>query len=414
VNRTLIPTDDNTLDLLKDYTITNGRNYDVLIKIQDNHITAKTLQQLVEDPTCRVSSKICYEYSQSFPWIDRNNLKETVFKDWIAPSFYLNFKENNGTITVQELPQHTISLEEYIKTAKNRVEANMKHILDTSSDLILLYSRGIDSLLLLSYLMKYNRLKDTRLVHLGDTANQQSFVDLSLEKQLGFNIDTIFINQNIVMQYANQSNPFKFKMFLNHALAKQFKNKTLLIGYDGNSVLMHKWEWVKRLGKPTTKKNNYVKSCDTVDWSQSTDLHHHTISMIEPYGRNWNNPKDFSRTVSPISDVELMRMLPFVDIRNMDPNFVGDAVMIRDMIHDNVGDALDSLIHSETVTWLAPILTQSVNTELLDETALTINIKRRVDVRGVTELLRRIDGAKLDKKINFADLLSIKYINYFQ
>lgn len=413
VNRHFIPTDQNTLILLKDYTVTNGRNSDVLIKIEKNHITAKTLTQLMQDPTCRVDLKLCYNYSAVFPWTSHVNLKETVFKGWNAPSFYLNFKEQNSIIVVSTIPQHTISLQSYINIAKNKIEENMKKILDSSKDLVLLYSRGVDSLLLLSYLIKYDRLKDTKLIHCGNTATKTPYLNFSLEKKIGIDIDTIYMPNEVVIEYANQTNPFEFRMCQAHWIAEKFKDKTVLIGYDGNSVLMHKWEWVKRLGLPVTDTNCYVDSCDTIDWSTPTDLDHHTISMIEPFGRSWSNPEKFDNMLSPISDPELMRMLPFIDIRTMNPNFIGNAEMIRTMIYETVGTIFDELIVAENVTWAVPTMHQLINTDRLLESVLTVDIKRRVDMNGIASLLQRVDQAREKKVIDFRCLLSIKYINYF-
>ena len=420
VKKILNPTDENTLNLLSDYTMTNGRNYDVLIKIENDTITAKTLEQLIEDTNVKLHDKICYTVD-NFPWIDPAQLEETIFIDWTAPSFYDRFRAENNKIIVEQLEQHTIPLKDYIDLAKNKVEQNMKHILDNSNNLIMLYSRGIDSLLVLSYLIKYDRLKDTRLIHCGHGPSNKSFIDYNLEKKLGIDVETLFFRHDDIVKYANQPNPFKFRECISRWVLEQFNNDTIITGYEGNSVLMHKWEWVKRLGTPITEQNIYVQDCLNIDWWKPTDLNHHTITFIEPYSRNWNNPKEFGRMLSPISDLELMKILPFVDIRGMDPNFIGDAIMIRDMIYSNVGNKLNSLINKETITWNRPIFEQDIDVDKLNNDAINIKIlrdstrvgiKRISNIKGVANLIREIDKAKKSKKINVRLLMIIKYINY--
>jgi len=415
VKKKFIPTDNITIELLKNYTITNGRNYDVLIRVNNDHITARTLEQLIQDSACKVDHMICHS-PETFPWVDHTHLKHTVFKDWVAPSFYITFKESHGSIITETLPQHTIPLEQYIQTARNKIENNVKNLFNNSKNMMLLYSGGIDSILLISYLIKYNRLKDTPLIYCynenADNTVQQDRFDL--EKSLGLNIEVINISKKILIDYANQSDPFKFNNYQSYWLAETFKDKTILIGNEGNSVLLHKWEWLKRLGKPATKKNIYVTSCyDQIDWNKSIDLDHNTISFIEPYSRSWNNGEDFAHMLSPISDVSLMQMLPFVDIRNMNPNFVGDAELIRTMIYNNVKHELDSLITTENFNWGICNGSENLQIKDIDNKMLDINFKKRIETKGLIHMKHKIDRAKLDGHIEPRCLLGLKYINYF-
>jgi hypothetical protein len=415
VKKKFIPTDNITIELLKNYTITNGRNYDVLIRVNNDHITARTLEQLIQDSACKIDHRICHS-PETFPWVDHTHLKNTFFKDWTAPSFYVHFRESQGFIITETLPQHTIALEQYIQTARNKIENNVKNLFNNSKNMILLYSGGIDSILLISYLIKYNRLKDTLLIYCynenADNIIQQT--QFHLEKSLGLNIESINVSKQVLIDYANQPDPFKFRNYQSHWVAEKFKNKTILIGNEGNSVLFHKWEWLKRLDKPVTKKNIYVTSCyDSVDWSTPIDLDYNTISFIDPYSRSWNNGGDFAHMLSPISDVSLMQMLPFVDIRNMDPNFVGDARLARTILYDNVKHELDSLITTENINWGICDSSQNLQIKDIDKNMLDINFKKRIETKGLIHMKHKIDRAKIDGHIEPRYLLALKYINYF-
>jgi len=224
VKQILNPTDENTLNLLSDYTMTNGRNYDVLIKIENDTITAKTLEQLIVDPEIRISAQICYN-AMSFPWLDHTNLRETFFNGWVAPSFYDRFQKEKDKIIVERLEQHTIPFNDYVKIAENKIEKNIKSILDSSKQIVMCYSAGIDSILLLSYLIKYDRVKDTHLVHTGNNLTKKPFTNFSLENKLGLKIDTFFITQDAITKYVNQSNPFMLKECVNYCVQDYFKNQ---------------------------------------------------------------------------------------------------------------------------------------------------------------------------------------------
>lgn len=401
--------------------MTNGRNYDVLIKVENNNITAKTLEQLDLNSDCYLSDRLCY--SMTYPWITYDHLKPTVFEQYEAPSFYHRYKRENDKIIIEELKQHTIPMEEYIVLANNKIEQNMKNFLDRSKKIVLLYSRGIDSLLLLSYIIKYNRLKDTRLIHIGDSVNKKSYIDTTLEKKLGIDIELMFFDYDFLYKNITTTDPFYCREILYHWLVEKFKDSAILNGDEGNSVLFHKWEWVKRIGKPVTKKNLYTFECENIDWSTPTDLNYHTISLIYPKSRHWNND-NLKNIYAPISDLELLKMLPFIDIRNLDPNFVGDAVMVRNMIKNNVGDMLNHLISSTTLSWGSPLYKDSVDMKKINIAGCSLEIDRykNKDIlklkqkfkhpAGLSSLLKRIDEAKITGEILYKDVIVLKFLNY--
>ena len=416
---TLTPTDQNTRDLLKDYTITNGYNDKVLLKIEDNHITAKTVEQLINDPTQPISHRVCY--GVLFPWMDHDHLKDTVFIGYSAPPFYNRYKEENNKITVERLEQNTISMEEYTIISKHKIEQNIKHLLDTKKDITLFYSRGIDSLLLLSYLMKYDRVKDTRLIHLGDRISKKPFMDTSIEKQTGFNIETHFVDDEFIYSGFNQSNPFKLRELIFYWVAERFKNSLILCGNEGNSVLFHKWEWVKRIGRPVTMTSCYTKECLNINWNTPTDLDYHTISFIEPRSRSWNS-NDLKDIHCPISDMELLRMLPFIDVRNLDTNFIADASMVKNIIRDNVGNKLDFLMTTQTESWNRPVYDETFDTKKIDPIYLKIdalkkenqgNIRRIVRPMGIIHIRNKIQQGLNENRLSFRDIACMKLINYF-
>ena len=415
VQNKFIPADSITIELLNNYTVVNSRNYDVLIRVVNDRITARTLEQLIQDPLCKVDHMICHS-PDIFPWMDPKHLKHTVFKEWVAPSFYTHFTESSGRINARALDQHVIPFEQYVSMARNKIEQNVKSLFDNSKNMMLLYSGGIDSLLLISYLIKYDRLKDTPLVYcynetLSESSQRSAF---ELEKQLGLEIELIKVSEDTLISYANQGNPFKFRNYQSHWIAERFRDKTILIGNEGNSVLFHKWEYLKRLGQAPQRKDIYVTSCfDQLDLSTPIDLAHNTISFIEPRSRSWNNKEEFGHVISPISDTSLMKMLPFVDIRGLHPDYVGDAELIRSMIRDNVKDTLDPLITTENFNWGVVSTKENIDIKKLDEKVLDIEFKKRIETKGLIHMKNKIEQAKIDGHVEPRCLLALKYINYF-
>ena len=167
--KTYTPTDQNTKDLLKNWTRKNGQLWEIFLKYgPDNTITAKTLEQIEQDTNTTVKTKGRINF-QCYPFIEKHNIKETIFHGWESSTFYQNFQLNSeGLIEVRDLPRNTIPYEEFEKFAVEKLDKKIKDFIDSHDDIVLMYSQGIDSILLMAYLHKYNALGKTELVYVNN------------------------------------------------------------------------------------------------------------------------------------------------------------------------------------------------------------------------------------------------------
>jgi len=83
--------------------------------------------------------------------------------------------------------------------------------------------------------------------------------------------------------------------------------------------------------------------------------------------------------------------LPFVDIRNLDPNFIANATMVRKMIYNNVGNKLDHLIR-QTPIWNNTVYDQLIPLKNIDDNVLDISVKNRVNIRGLPIIIKNINN----------------------
>lgn len=452
------PTDQNTKDLLKDWTRKNGQNWELFLRYGSNNtITAKTLKQIEEDPETTFKTKNRIN-CQNYPFYDKHNIKDTVFNDWESSTFYQNFKLNaDGLIEVSELPRNTIPYKDYEALAIEKIEKNMKHFIDSNEDIVLMYSQGIDSILLMAYLMKYNALDRTELVYVNNTAplhkleknkgqiihpfwqwrfdnpdepneepvNKKSFVsneknilkfdnnlDLSFEQTLGFKkITQLNMNEETLIKWANTEDAESFFNYQSYEVAEQFKGRPILIGFEGNSVLFHKWEWIRRIGKPIPKDDNYyTQTANAIDWGKEWDNDWAVITWYNPKQRGWDN-KTLQHEYSPISDSELMSLLPFVDLESIDPLEVANSTLVKKMIRSLVGDKFDHLIIKEGNNWmnfwnLARIPLSKVKPEFLK-----LYVNRKSNLHNVAHCKKALMQAKEIDWIFAVDLLQMKFTN---
>lgn len=438
--KTYIPTDQNTKDLLKNWTRKNGQNYELFIRYgSDKTITAKTLKQIEQDPTTTFKSNRRINF-QCYPFLFKHDYKETVFDDWESSTFYQNFKLNSdGLIEVNELPRNTISYDDYEKYAIKKIESNIKNFIDSNDDIVLMYSQGIDSILLMAYLEKYNALSKTELVYVNNSepvkkpithdnnvvhpywAHRFTFeddilasrnLDLSFEKTLGFKkVTEIKMNENTLKKWASSIEPEPFNNYQSYEVAEQFKDRPMLVGFEGNSVLLHKWEWIRRIGKriPTDEKY-YTNTINNIDWSLDWNNDWNIITYITPETRGWNC-EAIKNEYSPISDFELMSMLPFIDTETIDPLDVANATMIKKMIHQMVGDKFDHLIVKEGNNWMNFWTLARIPVSKLDPENLNLYVNKKSNLHNVSFCKKALQVAKRTGWIFASDLLQMKFTN---
>ena len=471
--KTYTPTDQNTKDLLKNWTRKNGQLWEIFLKYgPDNTITAKTLEQIEQDTNTTVKTKGRVNF-QCYPFIEKYNIKETIFHGWESSTFYQNFQLNSeGLIEVRDLPRNTIPYEEFEKFAVEKLDKKIKDFIDSHDDIVLMYSQGIDSILLMAYLHKYNALGKTELVYVNNQEpdyepimvdgeiflplwNKNPYIetywkdrlsnptleyknhhenkhnpnkshvlsegailkfdnnlDLSFEKTLGFKkVTELKMNEDTLIKWANNRDPEPFFNYQSYEVAEQFKDRPVIIGHEGNSVLFHKWEWVRRIGKHIPiDENYYTKTVNGIDWDLEWDNDWGIITLFQPKQRGYDN-KDIGNEFTPISDFELMSMLPFIDTETIDPLDVANATMIKKMIHQMVGDKFDHLIVKEGNNWMNFWTLARIPVSKLDPENLNLYVNKKSNLHNVSFCKKALQVAKRTGWIFASDLLQMKFTN---
>jgi phenolic acid decarboxylase len=407
-----IPADLTTEQLLYNYQRINGWNYDVFVKINGDVIQARTIEQLRND------SKVKIKFiNNHFPFKESINFYQTSWEGFTATSFYEKFYLSDGYIYKKNIPQKTIELSDYIKRAKITLENNFLKIIKRHSgkNIVLCYSKGIDSLLLLSYLIKHNLVNKTKLVMIenqfysvGSNKLDDPNYDFTKERKLGLTVETLKIDQKMYLPYINQPCPFLLFNYQQSIIANAFKNDLVLTGFEGNSVLLHTDRWLWQLGKTPTKKNLYEKD---ITFIENKDKRFLFLSHIRPNSRSWHNQL-YSNIESPITDLSLLGELPFIKIDDVDPNWVANAELSRELIHDNVGTLLDELITNSGRTWVNRQAQLTIPLEDVDPEQLIIKSSKQVDVHLLAKLIQARREQVKKNVVSINVLERIKLINY--
>jgi len=406
------PKNEKTKILLNDYIRKNGQVYDIFINIENDVIEAETLQGLMSNPKIKINRSF-YQYPVRFPFSNFNLNSGTMFEGWEATSFYEKFYYDGNYINRLEVPKQTLSLNDYVLLVEKNLEDFFSNFFKENKTFVLSYSRGIDSLLLLSYVMKYGMLKNCFIVNIDFPGIDHNFsLDLNVEKNLGLDINKIEFNKKNLLSYINQSDPLKFYSMQDYFLVDSFKDINILSGYDGNSVLLHKWEWIHRIGRGSfsTVKNFYTTSVlDWINYIIPRDIDNDMITIVPPFSRHWNNP-ELKNLISPISNIQLMELLPFIKIKDIDPIIIAEAAVPKKIIQKNVGSALDELIINENNNFENFWRDYHVDHNDIDPKELKFKISKRV-VPAINYSKRELEAQIQNNKINISRLLSVKFNN---
>lgn len=352
----LKPTDENTKKLLDGYVARNGDCWSerVYVKYDRDTITAKTLSQL------EATEELVYSNASFYPFMFKDHFKQTCFKDFEGTTYYQKFRVDQDLIHIENLDRHTITLDQYVELAMRRIDDNIKAFLDTYDKFYLAYSQGIDSIMLMAAIMYYDRVRDCTLLTIKNQWYDESTSgpwNFDKERSLGFNTEKLIITQKDFLDTLKHKGAVAAWNYQHHAM-EGFSDK-ILYGHEGNSVLMHKWEWLKHIGYQGDVNDQYCsidqQHYDSFDDSLAAvyEQHGHEMPSLDYlwYTRVQHDSRPCKLNI-PIADQELMRMLPFIDHETIRPDFIKDAQLVRMMTHHYVGDLLDQTIVSSDTGWI--------------------------------------------------------------
>jgi hypothetical protein len=396
--------DDTTRLLLSNFK-QKEFNKKIFVKIKNQSITARTTDQLINDSEC-LSKKIYYNPTY-FPLISRDDIRTgTAWKDWQYPNFDTCFDYKNNKIIIDTVHKNKISIDQYIQKLEKILDNNISEIFKNNKNLklFLCYSRGIDSILILSYLIKKKLQDKVILINFSNLISSKKNNTFDLEKKLGFKVETIKLGLDELIAACNTGEHEIAICYTTYTLLNLYKNCAFIFGFHGNQSLLHKKIFLEQINKDVSKKG-YCSSLN--DWKTTknpTPLEEHCL-LIKPWHKldGMNGCKIFT----PLGNEEIFEMVRSIAWSDVDPHLVGDAKVARQIINDNVGNLLDSVILEEDTSESDNIIGDlEIPMEKLDKELFNIQEKNCHDKEGYNWLLLEYGRAKEKSSIKLNTLLS--------
>jgi hypothetical protein len=402
------------------------------VRIIDDAIEIKYYNELT---SCPLSDKIYY-MPNGWPGYNGYDIREgSMYNDYFVPTNAFKFIVDQETVRV-ETDTTTVSLDSYVDTLYNQIQLEIKNIYSQHNHVVLSYSGGIDSIVLLSYIMNLGLLdKTTLLTHVNQVSApgttlfeenaEKKLAYAQLTKELGSTCRNIVLNTVTPQDLVNTINRTKSYVHTraytaSHAL-QQFNNTAFLYGWGGNQALLHKDIFLDQilintnsieatkstLVNQLSKANYYSQGLQNYDVNKTpTPLEYHLLMI-----RGWIELDGFqgNRVYHPIgTNFEQCRQ---IDFKNLDPSVILDAQVAREIVKRNVGSRLDDSIVVESLNDGDACVQTWFNTDQIDSMILTIPQHSKHDIEGLAWLERLCKEPQIELNTVISILLQQKIYN---
>jgi hypothetical protein len=326
----------------------------------------KHMSKLIYQPV----KEYIYTSAVSYPFTTRLDFTQgSFYQNYVIPSPAYKFIASDTNVTVSS-NRKKISLDTYLTQLDQAITDQIASIYRTHSSVVLSYSGGIDSMVLLSYIIAGGFLsRTTLLTHnnlfqdsthpaiISNDPRRVAAMDAALDMATdqGAKVFKLDITDQDFVDIFNTRDFNHLRCYTVSKALSCFNNTAFLYGHHGNQALLHKDIFIDQLllqgtiGKievqnAVDKNDYYVTSAANYDVNSRTPLEHHPLLMLP-----WHELSGYqgNTVYSPLGFMlESVRDIDFTTVTLDD---ILNANAGRKLITKNVGSALDHLIIAEGV-----------------------------------------------------------------
>lgn len=397
--------DELTAKLFNNFQQKDIQEKNTLFKIKNNTIFAQTVQGLITNKE-PLSENFFYQ-STYFPLIKRDDARAgTAWLDWHFPNFDTIFFYDNKKIIMRKKLRKKIKIREYVKKLKNILDHNIDNMFKKliGKKTFLCYSRGIDSTLILSYILKNELQNKIDILNFTNSIGDNLPLDLQEEKKLGFEVTHINLGMDDLIDAINTLDPDVVSCYCSYSLMQKFKNCNFIFGYHGNQTLLHKKIFLEQINKDI-KESGYCTSLNGWTATENPIPLSECVLFIKPWHKldGINNNSIFA----PLGNDENFELVRDIDWYDIDPHLISDAKIAREFINGNVENKLDFAISNENIKDLDCVIGDLlIPIAKIRKEIFEIDNKSFMNEKGFCWLISEYDSAKKSKYIKFNSLLS--------
>lgn len=409
------------------------RNHDLDLNkflIKDDHIVT----DIAELKSHQLSREIYFRPSYAPLVSEADADLGSCFNGYSIPTASFSYQVNDSGIScVKHEPE--LDLESYIRLTHQDIGHKIQHVYQRHKQVTLAYSGGIDSMVLLSFIMAYDLLPRTNVVcvenHTQTSTNaMHNHADnkqrvLSLLHKFKTKINSTAWHDIALEDLAYSFNHGKLehlKCYTTHAILRRYHDCAFLFGYHGNQILLHKPLFVDELilqGKVSdtdagtylsNTKNYYTQCLRLYDCAKEKIGVDRTHFLKKPWslmdGINGNT------IYAPIGSARTFDLLRDLDFGSVSLPVIADALVARHMIGLNVGTELDEFIGVESLKDMDNLQDSMIPVDLLDPSCLTVPEGLNHHPEGLDWITEQIAQAHATGAMPVNSLTSVKMLHW--
>jgi hypothetical protein len=286
-----------------------------------------------------------------FPVLDFSTV--SCFEDYIIPTASYKFYQSDNI--KYELVKQNINLTNYIDYIDNDIRHNIKEIYFKHNEVNLAYSGGIDSIVLLSYIISLGLLSRTRIVcfenlsqndssclHVDNHKKERVIALLSNIADQCLGVQWTTVNQEDFI-YNIKNFGFKYaKCYATEKLLRSCRDQAFIFGHHGNQLLLHKNIFINEIVRQRSAAQDEFANLPKTYYCQgminfvpSTNFPgiEHTHMIMRP----WANLDGYqgNRIYSPIGSNESFNLMRQLDYAMISIDTVANARVARELIDRN-------------------------------------------------------------------------------
>jgi hypothetical protein len=320
-----------------------------------------------------LDSRIYYSPSW-FPLVNiTDTTKGSAFKNCTVPTSAYEFSYDGEHIHRTVSQRDKLTLTEYTDAVHQDMLQTISRIGESHDKIAVAFSGGIDSLVILSYLIRLDLLHRTTLIRYENRVQSDDNPDIfrndyrrkvamteikSLLKDRLYSFVEIDLYRDDLINAFNSAGYHQFRAYGTYKLFDTFRDTALLFGHHGNQVLLHKniflEEMISVSQDPYNKRDEIQKLFARSYYSKSIRHIGDVVSYCRIIDRNlkqkeWDalSGQNNNTYYAPLGNmIEQCRDLYFDQI---DPITILDAKVARELIHRNVDKLLDPMIVYESL-----------------------------------------------------------------
>jgi len=381
----------------------------VFFLLQGNDILVRSETQLIQENCWTLNEQIYYG-SFGLSVVDRSYIKQgTAWQDWQMFDYDTCGEMLGDKVIFSKVHRKKINLKDHLLNCANHIDDQVKKIKNYELPTALSYSQGIDSLVILSYLHKYDYHKKVKLIHFTNPLGTKCNLDFSLERQLGFEVELVEFKKDDLYGIINKKDVRIACCYISSWLLEKYANYNLIFGFHGNQIFCHKDVFLHETTKKTktNEERNYSKHL--YDYNPNLNnqyaLSTHCLN-IKP----WDYVKSYynGRLIDILANESLFDSVRSVDWTQVENGTIINAELPRQIINLNVGSLFDNLITNERVNEIDTIKgNHELDIDKLDHDILKLKNLRIQNTQGYHWLNETLENALANKKINFGSVISL-------